>query len=107
MRQNWRVTVGMRDERQYLPDQTIEIPAPRILTEDALLGIYNYLDLVYDNIYYFTMDYAGAPVSSRGRCEVWIENNEIESIGYEDGYKYMCNHFDKAGLRNKIVGTYK
>ena len=107
MRQNWRVVISMKDERQHMLDQTIEIPAPRILTEDALQGVYAYLDLVYDNIYYFSMDYAGAPVSTRGRVEVWVDDGQLESICYEDGYKHLCNHFDKAGIRNKVFNRYK
>ena len=102
MRQHWRVIIGMKDERQYMPDQTIEIPAPRILTEGALAGIYAYLDLVYDGIYYFSLDYAGSPVNDRGRCEVFIENGKIDSVMYDEGYMFMCNKFDNANLQDRI-----
>ena len=102
IQQHWRVTVGMRNEHQFMPDQTIEVPAPHVMSEDALECLYAYLGLIYDGIYYFCMDYAGAPVRDRGRVEVFITNDKIESIMYEEGYRYLCNHFNKAGLQNRV-----
>jgi len=104
MHQQWRVVVATKEGS--LSDQTIELSAPRILTEDALTVIYNYIDLIYDNIYYFLLDYAGSPMNSigRGKCEVFIEEGKLVSFLYEDSYKHLCNRFDKANLRNKVYG---
>lgn len=101
MHQQWRVVIGMRDERQFMPDQVAQIPGPHAITLDALKSIYAYLDLIYDNIYYFSMDYYGNPTGNdKGRVEVFLENGKIESVLYDEGYKYMCNHFDNAGLKD-------
>jgi len=102
MGQHWKVLIGMKDEHQFMPEQVIEIPAPLVLTEDVLVGIYAYLDLVYSDIYYFSMDYAGAPVGGRGRVELFIEEGKIESIIYNEGYKYMCNKFEDANLKDRL-----